>query len=541
VPDSTSLWVAGGQYYALENACDPGAPTTKEVVTPSGPDHDGHPPRASAGNRAGVQLPASWSVRHPGAPHNAAQASTVVAVDEATSSGLAQSTVGWSATIGDFNGDGLPDIFLMRGSKESGGLYVNNGDGGFQEIDQDEFPPTERKDCVSADVSQNGLLDIFCAVGADEGDGLKANELYMQGTGTTFTDEADQFGVLDPTGRARTATFIDVTGSGPPDLFVGNIPFRADGLPHPNRLYLNSGGSFVDDPQAGLDLPIGATCATAGDYMDTGVQDLLICTPNGPEHLYQNNGGKFTDVTSQSGLPSVPALDAAFADLNGDGLLDIVLVTGTHLFVYLQNPDHTFTKSFGMRLSGGASVGVGDVNGDGSPDLLVTQSGRKGASGQDLMLLNNGSGTRFTEMPIPQVADGFGSAVYPIDFEDNGLTDFLVLNGNEKAPGPLELISFFPNVVPGAPTIESATATAGSGEAEVGFVPGTDDGSPVTSFTVTADDVTNPANGDETTSGTGSPITIGGLTSGDSYTFTVTATNATGTGPASEPSGVVTP
>ena len=58
---------------------------------------------------------------------------------------------------------------------------------------------------------------------------------------------------------------------------------------------------------------------------------------------------------------------------------------------------------------------------------------------------------------------------------------------------------------------------------------------------MTAADVTTPANGGQTGTGTASPITVTGLTNGDSYTFTVKATNAIGTGPASAPSNAVTP
>ena len=93
---------------------------------------------------------------------------------------------------------------------------------------------------------------------------------------------------------------------------------------------------------------------------------------------------------------------------------------------------------------------------------------------------------------------------------------------------------------PGAPTI--GTATAGDGSAMVAFTgPSSNGGFSITSYTATATDTTNPAHGGQTASGGSSPITVTGLTNGDTYTFTVTATNSQGTGPASAPSNAVTP
>jgi hypothetical protein len=86
---------------------------------------------------------------------------------------------------------------------------------------------------------------------------------------------------------------------------------------------------------------------------------------------------------------------------------------------------------------------------------------------------------------------------------------------------------------PAAPT--SVTATAGNASAAVSFAAPKDGGAAITSYTVKA----NP--GGATATGTGSPITVTGLTNGTAYTFTVTATNSVGTGPASSPSGAVTP
>jgi hypothetical protein len=88
--------------------------------------------------------------------------------------------------------------------------------------------------------------------------------------------------------------------------------------------------------------------------------------------------------------------------------------------------------------------------------------------------------------------------------------------------------------VPGAPA--NVTATPGNGLAKVSFsVPASDGGSPIDYYTVTA----NP--GAITADGVTSPIAIGGLSNGTSYTFTVTATNDVGTSDPSLPSNSVTP
>jgi hypothetical protein len=58
------------------------------------------------------------------------------------------------------------------------------------------------------------------------------------------------------------------------------------------------------------------------------------------------------------------------------------------------------------------------------------------------MLLNSGDGTRLSDFPIPQAEGGHADSAIPIDHDQNGLTDFLVLNG-KGGPGPVQLIAFF--------------------------------------------------------------------------------------------------
>ena len=118
--------------------------------------------------------------------------------------------------------------------------------------------------------------------------------------------------------------------------------------------------------------------------------------------------------------------------------------------------------------------------------------------------------------------------------------DYLVTGTDGSIPFDEVPLTVTADSDPGAPTI--GTATAGNASASVAFAPpASDGGAPILHYTVTAADSTNAGRGGQTDTGAGSPIAVSGLTNGDTYTFSVTATNVAGTGSSSQPSNAVKP
>jgi hypothetical protein len=363
--------------------------------------------------------------------------------DTAPAAGIA-GPVDWtfSAAVADFNGDGWPDIFIAR-HWHPAQLWLNNKNGTFTQSDATYFSNIkDRHSCVTGDFNQDGLLDMFCSVGADRGSGVKSNALYIQQSGGTFVDQAYQWNLTDPWGRGRYSAVLDANNDGYPDVFYGTESLRPDGMPSVNRFYINTGhGSFVDDPAMGLDSNIGSTCAHVVDYNSDGWPDLLVCGETGGLHLYENDQGHgFTDVSSILG-PTINAQDAAMVDVNHDNRPDLIALTSTGVIEELQQANGTFgPPTTILKDKSGVSLAVGDVNGDNNPDILVVGGRSGGQHAPDYLLIGNATGG-FTTMSIPQITTGGGDRAYPIDYTHDGLTSFLVLNGQVPNPGPIQLLT----------------------------------------------------------------------------------------------------
>ena len=176
----------------------------------------------------------------------------------------------------DVDLDELTDVLLVPHVAKPARLLHNDG-GSFSLITT--FPKRDRHGCAAADVDLNGLPDIYCSIGADSGTGVKANELWMQTEPGTFFDRGAALGVADPYGRGREVAFVDANHDPYPDLYVTNEYPRADGVPSPNHLFINDGGSgFHAAPEYGLDVEVGGvlgiqTCVQAEDVSGDGWQD----------------------------------------------------------------------------------------------------------------------------------------------------------------------------------------------------------------------------------------------------------------------------
>ena len=175
-----------------------------------------------------------------------------------------------------------------------------------------------------------------------------------------------------------------------------------------------------------------------------------------------------------------------------------------------------------------APTGVTATAGEGMATVIFTAPAANGGS--------TIASYTITSSPGNIAATGTSSPLTVLGLTNGTIYTFTVTATNSAGTGPASAPSnsVIPLGLAGAPT--GVTATAGNAQATVSFAaPASNGGSAINVFTVTS----NPGN--ITATGTTSPITITGLTDNNSYTFTVSATNAIGTGPASAPSNSVTP
>jgi len=259
---------------------------------------------------------------------------------------------------------------------------------------------------------------------------------------------------------------LDFDQDGDEDLFVGDgvrsILYENDGLGHFTDVTVRAGLARAD----GSGIP--ATGVAAGDIDGDGYPDLAVTDAFGPTRLFRNRrDGTFEEITETSGVVTAgPARSLAFADVNGDGNLDL-FVCGTGDY-YRQMPDPPFDANDGRRntlfLGDGkghfrdasAEWGVekptrwslsclfADFDRDGRPDLIVTNDfGLKN-------LYRNVDGKRFEDVTKKLGVEdrAYGMSAAWGDFDGDGRMD-LYTTGTYTQWGFLHEYPGLPMPLPG--------------------------------------------------------------------------------------------
>jgi hypothetical protein len=337
------------------------------------------------------------------------------------------------------------------------------------------YPTANGSGVAVFDFDNDGKLDLYFATGTllPLGTARKGpNRLYKNLGNNRFRDVTEVSG-LGFAGYCHGIVVGDIDNDGDQDVFLCNYG--------PNVLFLNNGnGTFTDITK---DAGVGAfNWSTGGaflDYDNDGDLDLYVsnyghwklpdddrfCTDNRDQHrpgaekvrtycsptsikparhfLYRNNGDRtFTDVALEAGVGRSDGrgFGVVAADLNGDGRIDLYVANDMcPNFVFLNRGDCTFqdvtdTSGAGYDRHGLTHAGMGvdaeDVDGDGLPDLLVTNFLNEPNS----LYGNLGAGLFEDRTPRSGMATdsvlwvGWGCAL--ADFDNDGWPDCFVTNGH---------------------------------------------------------------------------------------------------------------
>jgi hypothetical protein len=274
--------------------------------------------------------------------------------------------VGAGVAVGDFNGDRVPDLAVT--DDNSIGVLLGNGDGSFQLAGNFDAGDSPSRVAV-ADFNGDGKLDLAVA------NFFPGTVSVLLGNGDGTFQAARSFAAGN---YASSVAVGDFSGDGIPDLAVTNGD-------HSVSVFLGNGdGSFyhVQDYSVG-ELPFSVVVA---DFNGDGKLDLAVA--NGADHsvcvLLGTGYGYFQEPRYFYRVPLLSSV--AVGDFNGDGVPDLAVTGGNGIGVLLGNGDGSFQPAMTYDAGGGPeSVAVGDLNGDGSSDLAVANYGSNDVS----ILLND--------------------------------------------------------------------------------------------------------------------------------------------------------
>jgi hypothetical protein len=276
---------------------------------------------------------------------------------------------GGGVGIGDFNNDGLPDIYFT-GNLVSNKLFLNKGNFKFQDVTDVAQVGGEGRWCrgVSViDINNDGLLDLYICVAIGSNAQKRQNLLYVnQGIDKNgiphFKEMAAEYGLNDTT-YSTMATFFDYDNDGDLDMYLSvnesissinpNVyrPIITNGtFPSTGRLYRNDFNARLNHPvytnvskQAGILTEGYSHAATIADINMDGWKDIYVTNDFlSDDILYINNhDGTFTDRSKEYFKhTSATAMGQDIVDINNDGLADVIALD--------MNPEDNYRKKMMM-------------------------------------------------------------------------------------------------------------------------------------------------------------------------------------------------
>ena len=329
---------------------------------------------------------------------------------------LLESTSETSAnvSIDDLNGDGNLDIVLAKGRHWPlvNRVLLNDGHGRFP-VAHNLGEAADRTYSASlADLDGDGDLDVVIANDAPD-----PKRVYLNDGKGNFR-EGSTYG--RPDWPMRNGSIADLNGDGLPDIIVANRTGDNRGA---NYICLNRGKGVFDADCLAFSHE-SATTITPADFNHDRFVDLAVPhREGGQSHVYLNDGKAGFPRQVPFGPPDAAIRMTAAADLDRDGLVDIVAIDERRGgFIYFNQKDGTF--SAGVPLANTKAVpyalAVGDMNLDGKVDIIVGN-----VEAPSTIYFNDGSGRHFT---AAQVGDNKGT-VYGFavgDLDKDRLPDLAV-------------------------------------------------------------------------------------------------------------------
>jgi Bacterial Ig-like domain (group 3)/FG-GAP-like repeat len=356
--------------------------------------------------------------------------------------------------VGDFNGDGKPDI-LVGGTQFA--LYLGNGDGTFQPPQIPPVPAGTRSPVI-ADLNHDGISDVIY-ITADPSPGITQTVQVLLG------NSSGQFTIGSSLSLDPSTNYTSLALAGSTNNNGININLALGG-PATTILLGDGKGGFT----------VGQTYAIAGSPLQetagNGNTNLVFFTSTGVTQIPGNGDGTFQALPNLPvgpagpvGLSSASPTGFVVADVNNDGLTDVLSISSTgNLVTALGRGNGTFSITDQIPATANEFLLAGDFNGDGHADVVAILPGNsfQGITPNSQLFFYKGNGDgSFEPASAPVDLQSMG-ALHAVtgDFNNDGHLDVIVsLSGNALVFVPGNGDGTF-----GKPTLFSAqTSTSSAG------------------------------------------------------------------------------